>query len=181
MAQVPNGSIDTALGFRKRHLAHLHSGTVVHGDGHVGRAGIVTEVEVHNRACRGVLSAKDHVSRMSAVARVPYHRRRLHAEEVYARGYNLGRHFLECGDVVEDPHAASVCAEDQIVVPGMQREIVDGESGQVVPQRDPVLAVVIAVEQSQLCAEVQHAGAAEIFPYRAQHAVVGKIAHNGGP
>src|SRR5260370_21884597 len=58
----------------------------------------------------------------------------------------MGGDLTERGDVVENPEAAAVSADDQIVlvVIGMEIEIADGSAGQVLAERLPVIPVIEA-------------------------------------
>ena len=77
-----------------------------------------------------------------------------------ADGLGVGGDLAQRGDVVENPEAAAVGADDQVVqvVIGVDVEIADGGAGQVLAQRLPVIAIVEADVDGRLSAGEEQAG-----------------------
>ena len=115
-----------------------------------GPAGLVAEVVIHDRAVR-------HIGRMGhfdgegliPVAVDACANGLLGLEEIDGRGADglgVGGDLAQRRDVVENPEAAAVGADHQVVlvVIGVDVEVADGGAGQVLAQRLPVIAIVEA-------------------------------------
>jgi hypothetical protein len=116
----------------------------------MGPRGLLAEVVIHDRAIR-------HIGRMGhfdgegliPVAVDASANRLLGREEIHGRGADglgVGGDLAQRRDVVENPEAAAVGGDDQVVlvVIGVDVETADGSAGQVLAQRLPVIAVVEA-------------------------------------
>ena len=72
----------------------------------------------------------------------------------------LGQHLQGC-DVVHDPKAPAIRCHHEIVEAVLDRQIMDGSRGQVVPKAGPVLAIIQRHVEGVLGAEIE-----EARPYR---------------
>src|SRR6185369_13020875 len=103
------------------------------------------------RACRWIWSGKLLIA--SAVARKPARisQRRPHRKQVRIAAHDLRRHSLNDARVVEDPDAAAVRRENQIVLTRMNEDVVYRDVRQVFQvQWKPFLTAVVRREQSEL-------------------------------
>ena len=96
-------------------------------------------------------------------------------------GANLGREFLQGVDVVEDPDAAVVSGEDEVIVAWMNDEIVERHPRHVVLELGPMLSAVEGQEQTELGTEIEQVRILRILAQGVERAILRQIALDGGP
>src|SRR5215471_12539863 len=82
---------------------------------------------------------------------------------------NFLRELPQRREIIEDPEAAAVSADDQVAI--VHYQIADRCSQHVQPQRLPVLAVIEADEDSEFRSGEQQAFAHRILAYRVHRAI----------
>ncbi len=81
---------------------------------------------------------------------------------MHRRGSNRRRHLPDWLQVVENPHGAAVCADNEIV--SLHHEVVHRNRRQVQLQRPPRLPVIDGIHHAALGCEVEHASLRGVFP-----------------
>ena len=145
--------------------------------------GLALEVEVDQGPVGRVLALEEEVAAAVAAA--------LDAEPARARlagfeqGGVLSQDRVGClaqaGDVVQDPDAAAVRRRDQVVVAGVDEQVVDRDRGQVEPERRPALAAVAAEEDAELGAQEEQVLGLEVLADDVDRLAVGDAGRDRGP
>ena len=129
-----------------------------------GPVGLVAEVIIHDRAIRNI----GHMRHFDGEGLIPVAvdagaNGLLGLKEIGGGGadrLSVGGDLAQRRDVVENPEAATVGADDQVVlvVIGVDVEVADGGGGQVLAQRLPVIAIVEADVDGGLGSGEEQAG-----------------------
>ncbi len=131
------------------------------------------QVVVDDRAVGGILRARLIGRKRRVGVCIPAHPHRARGPEeirpVGRGGRGGGRHLAQRSDVVEDPEAAPVRADDQVAV--MQGEVAHSGRRQVESQALPVVAVVERHVHAVFGAREQESPARRVLPHRVHHLV----------
>ena len=84
-------------------------------------------------------------------------------------------------DVVEDPQAAAVRRGDEVVVAGVDEEVVEGDRGHVQAEVGPARARVAAVVDAELGAEEEQVLVDRVLADDVDGLAVGDAGRGGGP
>ena len=174
VTQIPVDAVDTngvGAGERPHHLPLL----IEDGDGHGSRRRGRLQVVVDARAVRRVIARRDFVLADDRIVRdLPEPIGRQRREQMHRLLNHLRCELLERGQVVENPEAAPVGGDDQVVKAFLHLNAVHRRVRQIHLQRLPVLPIVERHVHRILSPEVQEAAANRIFldaVCPAQHAV----------
>ncbi len=180
MPEIPQDPIDSGKGVG-REVGHWRSRLVQHGEIDGCSIDVVTQVVIHDGPGGRVLPLEHHVTEVGFFLLVADHRRRLDREQVRRRREDVVRHLLQRVDLVENPDPATVRAEDEVVVPRMDDEVVERHGREIEAQPTPVGSPVPGVEQPELGSDEQHLRIAGVLPRGAEHSIGGQVADDGGP
>ena len=175
MTQVPHHAID-ARGLGPDDVPDLVAGLVADRDGHgVLFAGRVLEPVLNGRAIRGVRTVEDLVSVAGAdVGDAP-----LDAGPVLEEVDRLCRDRLvhpgERRDVVENPDAAPVGPEDQVVFVRVNLDVIDRNRGQAALDLQPRSTPVEGSPQRHLRAHEENIRVLRVLADHAHRAILGQV------